>query len=207
MSCVKENPKATPLVRNTNGTSNLLTHLKKKHPAEFKSLDAEKSTLTSRAQTPTATVSPSAAGGDRPSLIFPAARRQSALDVAAIARPKRFVPYTDAQLNNQYAAAKLYEAHGKGERPDQLKLYEMLGYKPLATRTLTSKEEQFEEELHRNIERKLYEEGVIRKDRKPLDIPIANVGFDNTPSGTKGVHIISVNLHFTDRNFNPKKRR
>ena len=210
MICGKANPKANPLVRSTNGTSNLLTHLKLKHKEEYqKMVEADKelaSTVTSRTHVD---VSP-ATGGRPPLTTTPSTAapgsRQTQLGFA-FTRPasKRCVPYTDEQLNNQYTAAMLTRPHNRKHNEDELKLYSMLGFKPPVSRTLTSKEEAFEKQLHEKIERLLGEEGVIRADGKPLDIPIATVGFDTTPTGTKGVHIISINLHFLDRNFKPKK--
>ena len=203
-TCVAENPKTCPLVRNKEGTSNLRSHLSKRHKKQFQEMEeAAKATpaaaVTSRAPSSVnAPASSSAPGGDgRQALLVGA--------FGSAAMPKRFVPYTEKQLNNQYTAAMVTKPHNKGPNADQLKLYQMLGFKPPVPSTLKVNEEAFEGMLKHNIGLMLLNDGVIRADGKPLDIPIAHLGFDTTPTGIKSVHAISINLHYLKRTFEPVK--
>ena len=215
--CWDTNKLRSPLIRCTSGTTNVITHMKTKHKAQWKEVNtpaeptaprvAQSGRVESgRAQLASGSSNPGAktarsSGGDQ---------RQPTLGAGAfgMTRMQRLVPYTHDVLARQWSCALVCgnRPAALGEETEMRRFLRMLGdFTPPVARTITSHEESFYDQAVKCVRDELVHEGIINADGSKLDIPLLSISYDTTPLGLRGLNCVTLNGHYLTRDFVPMK--
>jgi hAT family C-terminal dimerisation region len=206
LGCAKRSGR-NPVFSLGTGTSNAWEHLKKCNPQLYEELKAEVNNKKRKgADEEAASVEQTAT----PALshVEPLLAGQKVLDgvgagsFSGLKVEKRVkVLYTQEQLLNQFAAGHLKRPYHYTDEDDMRTFYQMLGFRVPAPRTIQTRQEMFEEQCTGNVISLLQTEGITNPDGTSHVLPLASIAYDTSPTGVDGVHAITLNLHFLDKNF------